>query len=403
MTGKPCLAIFGAKPRFSELLPVGQFYWPEWQRYEKAGRDIFSRRFYTSQRFAGPLVVQFQRRLQEFLGVKHAIVIRNATNGLMIATHSLGLKGKVIVPSWTSVATIQALVWSKCQPIFCDIDRESQQVSLQSIRRLLEGGEIKGILGVHLWGNASPVFELDNLAREYGVELFYDSAHAFGCRVNERSIGTFGRTEVFSFHAANILSTGEGGCITTNDDVLAAKFIAMRGDEVSGTGAAMQSATARMSELQAAIGMMMLDDFERNCRNNEAQYRRYDRRLRIIPGIKLLKHTGVTKSNFQNVVAVVDQAAFGLDRDQLRVVLRAENVGAERYFYPSNHRIRPFSEIAFDQWQVHNTELAAQGTLQLPIGAQVTTDHVERICDIIQQAHVHSQIIRSAPTCAAGT
>jgi dTDP-4-amino-4,6-dideoxygalactose transaminase len=403
MTGKPCLAIFGEKPRFGELLPVGQYYWPEWERYEKAARDIFSRRFYTSQRFAGPLLVQFQQRLREFLGVKHAIAIRNATNGLMIATHSLGLQGKVIVPSWTSVATIQALVWSKCQPIFCDIDQESQQISLQSTRRLLANGEIKGILGVHLWGNASSVFELDNLAREYSVELYYDAAHAFGCRVNERSIGTFGRAEVFSFHAANILSTGEGGCITTNDDALAAKFIAMRGDEVSGAGAAMQSATARMSEVQAAIGMMMLDDFEQNCRNNEEQYRRYDRRLSILPGIKLLKHGGVTTSNFQNLVAVVDRTAFGLDRDQLLVVLRAENVGAERLFYPPNHRIRPFSEIAFDNRQVHNTELAAQGTLQLPIGARATTDHVEQICDIIHQAHVHSQIIKLASTCDSGT
>src|SRR5580704_3698248 len=145
MTGKPCLAIFGAKPRFGELLPVGQFYWPEWERYERAARDIFSRRFYTSQRFAGPLVVQFQRRLQEFLSIKHAIAIRNATGGLMITTYSLGLHGKVIVPSWTSIATVQSLVWSKCQPVFCDIDPESQQMSVQSIRHLLEGGEIKGI------------------------------------------------------------------------------------------------------------------------------------------------------------------------------------------------------------------------------------------------------------------
>src|ERR1700687_5314966 len=108
MIGKPSLAILGANPRFDEPLQVGQFHWPQWERYEKAARDIFSRRFYTSQRFAGPLVVQFQRRLQEFLGVKKPIAIRNATNGLMIATHSLGLQGKVIVPSWTSVATVQA-------------------------------------------------------------------------------------------------------------------------------------------------------------------------------------------------------------------------------------------------------------------------------------------------------
>ena len=276
MTGKPSLAVFGAQPRFKELLPVGQFYWPQWERYERAARDIFSRRFYTSQRFAGPLVVQLQRRLQEFLGVKHAIAIRTATNGLMIATHTLGLQGKVIVPAWTFIATVQSLLWSKCQPVFCDIELDSQQMSLHSIRRLLEGGGIKGILGVHLWGNTVPVRELERLAEEYDVPLYYDAAAAFGCRVHDRAIGTFGRAEVFSFHAANILSTGEGGCITTNDDALASKFIAMRGDEVSGTGLSLQSATARMSEMQAAVGLMMLDDFERNRRNNQGQHDVYE-------------------------------------------------------------------------------------------------------------------------------
>ena len=117
-----------------------------------------------------------------------------------------------------------------------------------SVRRLLAGGGIAGILGVHLWGDAAPVDELEALAREFGVALYYDASHAFGCRVNERAIGNFGQAEVFSFHETNILSTGDGGCIVTNDDALAAKFIAMRGDHVTGAGAAMQSATSRMSE-----------------------------------------------------------------------------------------------------------------------------------------------------------
>jgi dTDP-4-amino-4,6-dideoxygalactose transaminase len=394
MTGVPSLAVFGARPRFSELLPVGQFYWPEWEGYEKAARGIFSRRYYTAQRFAGPLVVQFQQRLQEFLGVKHAIALRNATSGLMIANYTLAPQGKVIVPSWTFIATIQSLLWSNCQPLFCDIDPESQQMSLASVRRLLEGGEIKGILGVHLWGNALPVKELEVLAEEYGVALYYDAAHAFGCRMKERAIGTFGRAEVFSFHATNILSTAEGGCITTNDDELAAKLRAMRGDHVSGTGVAMQSATARMSEIQAAIGLMMLDDFDRNRRNNEEQHHSYERLLSAVPGVRILKHSDVTNSNFQNLVGVVDSSKFGLTRDELLVVLRAENVAAERHFCPSSHTVSPFADIALKPGQLDHTESAARSTFQLPIGARVTADAIEQICDVVREAHLHSESIR---------
>jgi dTDP-4-amino-4,6-dideoxygalactose transaminase len=130
MIGKPLLAALGAKPRFDVPILIGQNYWPDWERYELAARDIFARRFYTSQRFAGPLVVELQHRIENFLGVKHAVAIRNATTGLMITTYTLGLSGKVIVPSWTHISTIQALLWAKCSPIFCDIDPASQQISL---------------------------------------------------------------------------------------------------------------------------------------------------------------------------------------------------------------------------------------------------------------------------------
>jgi dTDP-4-amino-4,6-dideoxygalactose transaminase len=397
MTGKISLAVLGAAPRFPALLPVGQFYWPDWDQYESAARGIFSRRYYTAQRFAGPLVVQLQQRLQAFLGVKHAVVVRNALNGLMIATHSLGLEGKVIVPSWAPAAVLEALAWSRCEPVFCDVDAESQQIAPAAVRRLLERGEIKGILGVHLWGNALPVLELEALAEEHGVALYYDASHAFGCRVDQKAVGCFGQAEVFSFHETNILSTGEGGCIVTNDDALASKFIAMRGDHVSGAGAAMQSATSRMSEIQAAVGLTMLDAFERNRRNNAEQRRLYESQLDSVPGIGILRPSGATASNFQHLVCVVDWATFGQSRDELLAVLRAENLAAGRDFHPPLHAIRPLrGPTAAGSCTLHYTELAAQSTLQLPIGARVTTDHIEQICDVIRQAQAHFASTRSA-------
>jgi dTDP-4-amino-4,6-dideoxygalactose transaminase len=399
--GEAPLAVLGAKPRFSAPLPVGQFYWPAWSRYEDAARAIFARRFYTSQRFAGPLVVEFQRRLQDFLGVKHAVAVRNSANGLMIVAHTLGLRGKVIVPAWVPIGTVRSLEWSKCRPVFCDIDPESQQISCGSVRSLLEQGEVEGILAAHLWGNVAPVGELQALAKEFGVALYCDAAHAFGCRVNDEAVGSFGRAEVFSFHAANILSTAEGACIVTNDDELAWRFKAMRGDETSRAGVAMQSATARMSEMQAAIGLMMLDDFEGHRRNNQAQHDRYEERLRSIPGIRLLKAAAGETSNLQCLVGVVDESAYGLARDELITVLRAENIAAERQFHPVSDRLRPFLEISLDGGQLKNTEAAARTTFQLPIGAPVGAGDVERICDVLQAAHVLAEPIKAVPALLA--
>jgi dTDP-4-amino-4,6-dideoxygalactose transaminase len=225
--------------------------------------------------------------------------------------------------------------------------------------------------------------------------MYCDAAHAFGCQVNNRAIGSCGRAEVFSFHATNILSTAEGGCITTNDDTLASKLRAMRGDHVAAIGAEMQSATARMSEIQAAIGLMMLDDFDRNRQNNEEQHRSYEKRLSATPGIRILKHSGVTRSNFQNFVGVLDSAEFGLTRDELLAVLAAEKVAAERQFYPSSHAVSPFSDSALELGQLSNTESAACSTFQLPIGARVTADSIEQICDIVCEAQMHAKAIKS--------
>lgn len=395
MSGKPTLAVLGAKPRFGAPLSPGQSYWPQWQRYECAARDIFARRFYTSQRFAGPLVVELQQRLCEFLGVGHVVALRNATNGLMIATHTLGLQGRVIVPAWTFIATIEALLWSKCQPVYCDIDSETQQMSIDSVRRILDGGEIDGILAVHLWAGAAPVAQLETLAHEFDVPLYCDAAHAFGCRVGGRAIGTFGRAEVFSFHSSNILSTSEGGCIATNDEELASKFTAMRGDEVSSTGSSMKSATARMSEMQAAVGLMMLDDFEKNRRNNEEQHRYYQRNLRGIAGIEILQPANVTISNFQNLVVVIDGVLFGLNREELLAVLAAENIVASRDFSPSVHLVRRLSGMNVDYERLRHTILAAQSTFQLPIGAQVSNRDIEKICEAVREAHTYAASIKA--------
>jgi dTDP-4-amino-4,6-dideoxygalactose transaminase len=401
MTGKLPLACFGAEPKFREVLSVGQSYSPEWKRYESAARDIFSRRYYVSQRAVGPLVVQMQRRLREFLGVAHALPVGSAAIGLMIATHTLGLRGRVLVPNLASCHAVDALVWSDCQPVFCDIDGETQQMSIASARTLLREGGINGILGVHLWGGTAPVQALQGLADEFQVPLYYDAAHAFGCRTDEKAIGGYGRAEVFSFHAANILSTGEGGCVATNDDALAGKFRAMRGDHVTGGGVAVQSATARMSEIQAAVGLMMLDDFELHRRNNQEQHRRYEKILSGIAGIKVFAPAAATQSNFQNLIVSVDQELFGLSRDELLAILKMENVQAEPVLGALSSLtdaalLGPFQEVSSP-----NARLIALCGLQMPIGAKVSVGQIDILGEIFEQVHVNAELIKSTPALLA--
>ena len=137
-------ALSGGDAFFPQALPVGQLYFPSWDRYKAAMRGIFERRYYTNQ---GPLVQQLEGRLQDYLGVKHAICITNATIGLMMAAEALELSGKVIVPSYTFIASPQSLSWAGIEPVFCDVDPSTHQIAIDKLDSLIDP-HVSGIMGV---------------------------------------------------------------------------------------------------------------------------------------------------------------------------------------------------------------------------------------------------------------
>ncbi len=385
--------LFGAKPAFDRPLPVGQLYFPSWERYEAAFRGIFERQYYTNH---GPLSQQLEGRLQQFLEVKHAICVSNATIGLMMVPDAMGLAGKVILPSFTFAASAHSLTQAGLEPVFCDIDLETHQISVDRIGELVDEG-VSAIMGVNLWGGACDPESLSDIARAHGVQLYFDSAHAFGCTVDGIPIGNFGGAEVFSFHATKILSATEGGCICTNDDELAERLRNIRSSYGAGRHVdVIKTANGRMSEAQAAIALMSLDDFPANQKNNEALYHLYEEQLKTIPGLHLVRPTGVSFSNYQYLVCRVDEREFGLPRDLLIEILKAENVFARRYFYPGLHRTIPYvSQLPQYLDRLPHTDSLSASCIQFPIGALVSTDSVERICNILLRAHQASAEIRS--------
>jgi len=386
-------ALFGARPAFEKSLPIGQLYFPSWARYEAAFRGVFERQYYTNQ---GPLTQQLEEKLQQFLGVRHAICVTNATIGLMMVPDAMGLTGKVILPAYTFIASAQSLSWAGLEPVFCDIDPDTHQIALDRIGALIGEG-VSAIMGVNLWGGACDPKALADLSDAHGVQLYFDSAHAFGCAVDGVRIGNFGRAEVFSFHATKILSATEGGCICTNDDELAARLRNIRSSYGAGKPVnVVKTANGRMSEAQAAIALMSLEDFPANRKNNEALYRRYEAQLQAIPGLQMIRPTGVSFSNYQYVVCGVDEREFGLPRDMLIAILQAENVIARRYFYPGLHRCIPYAqELPQYLDRLPDTDSVCASCIQLPVGAPVSAQGVDRICDILMRAHQASAGIRA--------
>ncbi|HLX88071.1 MAG TPA: aminotransferase class I/II-fold pyridoxal phosphate-dependent enzyme [Acidimicrobiales bacterium] len=386
-------SILGGSREFHTELPVGQLYFPAWERYEQAMRGIIERRYYTNH---GPLVKELEARLEDFLHVRNAVTVSNATIGLYLVELGLGLKGRIMMPSFSFIATAQAAVLAGLDVTFCDVDPSTHQVTPATADRAVEAG-VSAICPVNLWGGSTDIGALTDWANDHEVALFFDSAHGFGVETRAGKLGTFGRAEVFSFHATKVLSATEGGCICTEDDDLAERIRNMRSNY--GIRRPLQvplTVNARMSEGQAAVAIAGLDELGERIAHNRAVFDAYRSAVSGLPGIRLLEPSNTTWSNYQSAVLQVSEDEYGMSRNSLWSVLRAEGVLARRYFKPGIHRSVPFEE-RYPQYLNHlpTTDQLCDTVMQLPIGSLVTSDDAGRIGQLVVGAHQHADALRA--------
>ncbi len=393
------LAIAGGTPAFDQQIHVGRPNLPDRRAFIRQVHEIFDRRWLTNN---GACVQELERRIAEQLHVRHCVATCNGTVGLEIAVRALGLRGEVIVPSFTFIATAHALAWQGIEPVFCDVDRATLTIDPKLVEQLLTP-RTTGILGVHLWGRTCDVEALEKIAVDSGLELLFDAAHAFGCTRGGQWVGNFGRAEVFSFHATKFFNTFEGGAIVTNNDELAKRMRLMRNFGFAGLDEATCLGTnGKMSEVSAAMGLAGLESLDGFVAVNRRHHETYCRSLEGIPGIELLDFPATEEANHQYVVMFVDADAAGLSRDELMAVLHAENVLARRYFYPGCHRMEPYRSGSPDAGRrLPVTESVAARVLLLPTGTTLADTDVRRVCEIVRVAVGEGseirRLARSAP------
>lgn len=340
----------------------------------------------------GPYVQEFEKRLAEYVGVRHCVAMCNATISLEIAVRAMGLSGEVILPSFTFIATAHALQWQEITPVFCDIDPQTHAIDSAKVEKMITP-RTAAIIGVHTWGRACDVEALEAIARRRQLQLMFDAAHAFGCSYKGKSIGGFGRCEVLSFHATKFFNSFEGGAVLTNDEELAEKMRLMRNFGFRGNDNVIYIGTnGKMTEVCAAMGLTSLESVNEFIEINRRNYHAYSEGLKGIPGVSLLVYDGRERTNYQYIVLEVDAHTTGLTRDELVAVLTAENVLARRYFYPGCHKMEPYrSYFPHAGMVLPETEKLGQRVLVLPTGTSVDGGMVADICGVIRTA------VRSAP------
>ena len=378
------LALFGSQPAFPEPVHVGRPNIGDRAALMQRFEDILDSRWLTNR---GRQVQEFEKRLAERLGVKHCIAMCNATIALEIVTRALEMKGEVIVPSMTFIATAHALQWQEITPVFCDIDPDTHTLDVERVEEMITP-RTTGIVGVHVWGRPCDIEGLTDIAKRNNLKLVFDAAHAIGCGHRGRAIGGFGDAEVFSFHATKVLNSFEGGAVTTNDDALAEKVRLMQNFGFAGLDNAIHIGTnGKMSEISAAMGIVSLDSFDDFVACNKRNYLQYLNELGDIPGLRFVRYDENESNNYQYIVATIDEEKAGLSRDALIKVLHAENVLARRYFWPGCHRMQPYrSYYPHAHLLLPNTERVASQLLILPTGTALGAPEISTICAIIRQA-----------------
>ncbi|MDH3286404.1 MAG: DegT/DnrJ/EryC1/StrS family aminotransferase [Betaproteobacteria bacterium] len=387
----PALAIFGGVPAFVEQLHVGRPNIGNRERFLARLNDILDRRWLSNR---GEYVIELERRICDFIGVRNCVLVCNGTIGLELLIRALGLRGEVIVPSFTFVATAHALQWQEITPVFADIDPHTHCLDPRSVESAITP-RTTGIIGVHVWGRPCAIDELTAIAGRRNLKLMFDAAHAFACSSGERMIGSFGEAEVLSFHATKLMNTFEGGAIVTDDDDLAEKLRLMQNFGFKGYDRVVYlGINGKMSEVAAAMGLTNLENLHEMIACNRANYRAYEEHLARIPGVRLLAYDEQHRSTYQYVVTTVgDDSA--LTRDELVDVLHAENVMARRYFHPGVHRMEPYRSCFPDaHLLLPATERVCRQVLVLPTGTAVSAQDIARLCELIKTALANAPAVR---------
>ena len=290
------------------------------------------------------------------------------------------------MPAFTFSATYQAILWNGFDARLVDCN-ESCNIDVSQVEQAITP-KTAAILAAHMYGTATCVEELEAIARKRNLPLFFDAAHGFGARYQGRPLGGFGSASVFSLGPTKTLPVGEGGLITTNDKNLAQQVreVCNHGQPANSLDSTVKSLNGRLEEINAAIGIRVVDDVDHWIARRQELAEAYHTQLGDLPGITFPAVPEDALSSYKDFCVFIDPGQFGMDRDQLLTRLEKNDIQTKRYFYPAIHKLT-VAKGHFQGVSLPNAELNASRVLALPMYSHMPFEEVSYICRSVQAAH----------------
>ncbi len=327
---------------------------------------------------------ELTEKLREYLGVPQVSLTVNGHMALENAIRALKLTGEIITTPFTFASTTHAIVRSGLTPVFCDIDPEDYTIDVSKIEALITD-KTSAIMPVHVYGNICDVDAIQAIADRYGLKVIYDAAHAFAETLGGVGIGNFGDISCFSFHATKVFNTIEGGALSFKDEDLVDTLHYLRDFGIYDEERIVEvGANAKMNEFCAAMGLCNLRHLDGEIAKRRAASYRYRERLEGVKGIRLNRIRADVKSNYAYFPIVVDED-FGRTRDEIQKVLAENEIYSRKYFYPLISEFDCYRD-KYDSSLTPTALDISRKVLTLPMFAELATEEVDRICDIILQS-----------------
>lgn len=347
----------------------------------------------------GPQNKKFEESFAQYIGVKRAVSLNSCTSALHLAIEALGIKGEVIVPSFTFVASANAVLTAGATPVFADVLYDTCNVDPDDIERKITP-RTEAIMPVHYAGQSCDMDRILEIAGKRNLTIIEDSAETIGGEYKGKKTGSFG-TGCFSFFPTKNLTTGEGGMLTTDNDELADKVKALSGHGISSTTFARQKSEKpwfrsasflgynfRMSNILAAIGVEQMKKLEA-ANQKRREYAAYlNAHLKDVEEIDLPVESACCKHVYQMYTIKVKK---GINRDKVVRELIAKGIGASVHFDPPVHKQQYYVEKGYGDIDLPITVKLSNSIITLPMYPQMTKIDLENLVKAIRDIIVREK------------
>lgn len=309
---------------------VTQPYLPPLEEFYPYLEAIWDNKVLTN---GGPFHQQLEKALCEYLGVEHLALFSNGTIALVTALQALRITGEVITTPYSFVATAHSLLWNGIKPVFVDVDPKTLNLDPAKIEAAITP-QTTAIMPVHCYGHPCDVEAIQKIADNYNLKVIYDAAHAFGVENADGSILKHGDLSVLSFHATKVFNTFEGGAIICPDAKTKLRIDQLKNfGFVNETTVVAPGINGKMSEINAAFGMLQLKTIDSALAQRKKIDSLYRNELSDVRGVRCLGDAGEKTANY-SYFPILIEPDYPISRDQLYDKLKEYGVFARRYFYP---------------------------------------------------------------------